>query len=149
MSTLPEAFQGPFIELQSFCTTLHGDSERDIEKLIQGFEGVSNAFNVSGNSGANFRFPEDLIAYIEPVDALRTIESVIPDPFREPYMQSLKSGGPDFTPVLQTVLDSELVLAAAFTHVDDVLNTELSKELELNYDQEAALVAGDTAGIFF
>jgi hypothetical protein len=86
-SNVVTAFQGPFLQLKAFCDEV--EAEEDIEKLLVSLQEVRDAFQDLADGADKFDFPRDLSKYIQPVDVFRMIGSVIPEPFRIPFMDAL------------------------------------------------------------
>jgi hypothetical protein len=86
---VPEELRGPFVELQTFCSKMRAESDMSPETLVEGLERICNAFKDPLSKGVHFKFPEDLLANIEPVDILRMVGDVIPDPARELFLSAL------------------------------------------------------------
>ena len=86
-SSVPTVVQGPFLQLKSFCDEVK--TEEDVEKLIQSLQEVREAFQDLADGAGEFDFPQHLSKYIQPVDIFKIVGTVIPEPFRSPFMDAL------------------------------------------------------------
>ena len=96
MARLPQQLHSPFTMLQNLSQDLDGDIE-----VLTRFQDVVESFKILDAANCDFKFPDDLIRNVNPVQALASIAHTLPGPLRSVFNKGLEAAA--FAPLLPIV----------------------------------------------
>jgi uncharacterized protein YfcZ (UPF0381/DUF406 family) len=131
-AAMPQNLHAPFAQLQQFSQQLDGD----MDAIFQQFQEVVSSFKVFDVPGSNFKFPEDLLKAVNPINVLEMLGEKIPPPMDVAFKKAMELAAyAPLLPIIERIKSKDLqgaaeqLVSAGMLKVTQNLDKELPRKI--------------------